>query len=323
VWRSLLQVFALFLLPLSIKSAAPEKVQTISLHGDDYVWLAQWAKANEFAFAWDKPNKTISLKNRWATLTFLVNSKKATINGLSVWLSSPVIPNGNGVLISERDLKKTIRPVLYPSKMPGAKRIRTVMIAPGHGGKDPGYQINKEQEKKYTLLMSKALKEALTSAGFKVLLTRETDVFVDLPEQAARANRAGADLFINVHYNAAVEVEASGVETYCLTPAGAISTNGGSPIPRSPGHRQDSFNPLLAYHIHKALTSNCAFQDRGMRRAAFEVLREINMPGVLIEAGFLSNPRDAQKITNSTQRAAVARAIVDGILSYKRLVERK
>jgi len=118
------------------------------------------------------------------------------------------------------------------------------------------------------------------AAGFKVLLTRESDVFVDLGEQAARANRTGADLFINLHYNAAVEVDANGVETYCLTPAGATSTNGGSPTPRSPGHRQDNFNPLLAYQIHKALTGNCNFQDRGIRRAAFQVLREINMPGV-------------------------------------------
>jgi len=312
-----------FLLSAIMLSAAPsEKLEAFSLHGERYVSLQQWARSKNFSFNWDKPNKLVYLTSRWAKLTFLVNSKKATLNGLSFWLSSPVYADGN-VSISERDIAKIVQPILYPDKLPRGKTIRTIVVDAGHGGKDPGYQINREQEKKYTLLMAKALKEILITAGFKVIMIRETDVFVALPEQAARANRAGADLLLNIHYNAALEVEANGVETYCLTPAGATSTNGGSPTPRSPGHRQDMFNPLLAYQIHKSLTSTCGLQDRGLRRAAFQVLREINMPGVLIECGFLSNPQDAQKITNPAQRNAVARAIVDGILSFKRLVERK
>ncbi len=321
--RSFLPVLALWLFVLLLPVSAVEKLETVNLHGDRHFSLEKWAKSRDFSFNWDKPGKTITLTSRWAKLVFLPNSKKASYNGLSFWLSSPVVANGNAAYISERDVNKALLPILYPAKLPRGRPIRTIMIAAGHGGKDPGYQINKEQEKKYTLLMSKALKEALVAAGFKVLTTRETDVFIDPGEQAARANRAGADLFLTLHYNAAVEVEASGVETYCLTPAGAISTNGGSPTPRSPGHRQDAFNPLLAYHIHNALTANCNYQDRGIRRAAFQVLREVSMPGVLIECGFLSNPRDAQKITNPAQRRVVARAIVDGVLSYKRLVERK
>jgi N-acetylmuramoyl-L-alanine amidase len=304
-------------------SFGAQKIEVITFQGQRYVSLQQWSKANGFSCNWDKPNKVVHVSSRWTKLSFNVNSKKATLNGLSLWLTAPALPNGSSVLIHERDVLKTIHPILYPEKLIRGKRVRTIVIAPGHGGKDPGYQINKEQEKKYTLLMAKTLKEVLVQAGFKVVLTRETDKFVDLPEQAGMANRNGADLLINIHYNAAIETDANGVETYCLTPAGAISTNGGQSTPRSPGHRQDSFNPLLAYHIHKSLTSNCSFEDRGIRRAAFQVLREINMPGVLIEGGFLSNPKDAKKITDPAQRKAVARALADGILSYKRLVERK
>jgi N-acetylmuramoyl-L-alanine amidase len=323
VWRSLPAILAWLFFQFAIAAAAPEKLPTISVHGEPQVSLEQWAHSKDFSFNWDKPNKIVYLNSRWAKLTFVVNSKKATLNGLSIWLCSPVTPNGNTVLLSQRDLNKTILPILYPAKLPRGRPIKTIMVAAGHGGKDPGNQMNKEQEKKYTLLMAKALKDALSASGFRVILTRETDIFIDLGEQAARANRVGADLFINVHYNAAAEVDANGIETYCLTPAGAISTNGGSPTPHSPGHRQDLFNALLAFQIHRALTQNCALQDRGMRRAAFQVLREINMPGVLIEGGFLSNPRDAEKITNAAQRNIMARAIVDGVLSYKRLVERK
>jgi N-acetylmuramoyl-L-alanine amidase len=156
-----------------------------------------------------------------------------------------------------------------------------------------------------------------------VIMTRETDKFVDLGVQATMANRAGADLFINLHYNAAIDTSASGVETYSLTPAGAISTNGGTSTPVSPGHRNDSLNMLLAYQIHKSLLGRSAMQDRGLRRAAFQVLREIQMPGVLVEAGFLSNRGDFQKISNAAQRRAVARALADGIVLYKRQVERQ
>jgi N-acetylmuramoyl-L-alanine amidase len=261
--------------------------------------------------------------NRWARLSFLVNSKKASINGLNVWLSSSVIPNGNTVYFGERDLQKLILPILYPEKLPDGKRVKTIAVAAGHGGKDPGYQINRQQEKKYTLLMAKALKDALAAAGFKVIMTRETDVFIDLEEQAARANRERADLFITLHYNAAAEIDAKGLETYCLTPAGAISTNGGSPMSRSPGHREDSFNPLLAYDLHRSLIQTAGLEDRGIRRAGFVVLRNITMPGVLIEGGFLSNPSDAQRICSANERKTAARAMVDGVMSFKRLVERK
>lgn len=296
-------------------------VQAIPLHGQPHISLKKWAETKGFAFCWDIPNKTILVSNRWAKMSFLINSKKASINGLQVWLSTAVTANGSPY-IAERDLTKIINPILYPERLPKGRKIKTIMIAAGHGGKDPGYQINAQQEKKYALLMAKALKDALTSAGFKVVMTRDTDVFVHPEQQAEIANRSRADLFITVHYNAAAEVEAKGVETYCLTPAGAISTNGGTPSPRSPGNKNDAFNPLLAYHVHKSLLQNTGQEDRGIRRAGFWVLREVTMPGILIEGGFLSNPADAAKILDANHRRTAARAMVDGILSFKRLVER-
>ena len=79
---------------------------------------------------------------------------------------------------------------------------------------------------------------------------------------------------------------------------------------------------LLAQQVHKSLVQNTEFADRGIKRAAFQVLREITMPGILIEGGFMSNPFDAQKIYHPVHRRKAARAITDGILAYKRLVER-
>jgi len=314
---------ALLMATLPERARSAQKVEPVPISGERYVSIKGWAESKGFSFAWDKPAKTVSVTNRWGTLLFQVNSKKASINGLTVWLSSSVLPNGSGVFVADRDLQKLIVPILYPEKLPASKRIKTIAVAAGHGGKDPGYQINRQQEKKYTLLMAQALKDALVAAGFKVIMTRDTDVFIDLDEQAAKANRARADLFITLHYNAAAEVDAKGLETYCLTPTGAISTNGGSPMSRSPGHKQDSLNALLAYQLHRSLTQNAGLEDRGIRRAGFVVLRNITMPGVLIEGGFLSNPRDAEKICSANDRKRTAHAMVDGVLSFKRLVERK
>jgi N-acetylmuramoyl-L-alanine amidase len=137
------------------------------------------------------------------------------------------------------------------------------------------------------------------------------------------ARRVGADLFISVHYNAALEVEAKGIETYILTPAGATSTNGGEPVSRAPGHAMENFSTFLAYKVHKQMLLDTEFNDRGLRRANFMVLRQISVPGIYIEGGFLSNPYDAAKIVSPTYRRKTARAITDGVLSYKRMVERK
>jgi N-acetylmuramoyl-L-alanine amidase len=119
------------------------------------------------------------------------------------------------------------------------------------------------------------------------------------------------------------DIDPKGVETFSLTPAGAVSTNGGTPSPHSRGNRNDSLNLLLGYQVHKFLLQRTDFEDRGLRRAGFMVLREIDMPGILIEGGFMSNPSDARKIFSAAHRKVVARAIADGVLNFKQLVESK
>jgi N-acetylmuramoyl-L-alanine amidase len=296
-----------------------ENLETVAKGGERYVTLQKWARAKGFKVNWDGNGKDLLVTNSWARLEFTINSKRASINGTEVWLSSALLATGPTLFIGERDIYKLLHPILFPQKT--KKKLRTIIIAPGHGGKDPGYQLDSQQEKKFCLLMADALKETLQSAGFKVILTRSSDVFVDVEDQAAMANKANADLFIALHYNAAPIVEAKGIETYCLTPGGAISTNGGSPMPSSPGHKYDTMNILLAYQIQKSLLKNTDFADRGIRRAGFMMLRKIKMPGVLIEGGFLSNHSDSEKIHSASYRRKVADAITDGVLRYKRVIE--
>ena len=306
-----------------VAANAAETLRRVNLGPGAYVSLPQWARQKGFTVHWDKANKVVEVNSSWAKIIFNVSSKKASINGVSLWMCSPVLDHRDALYVSERDIEKTLHPILFPEKMAKGKQVRTVAIAAGHGGKDPGNMVNRNQEKTYTLLLAKALKQELTASGFKVVMTRETDTFIDLEPQAEIARKAKADIFITVHYNAVADVDPKGIETFALTPAGAVATNGGTPSPRSPGNKYDEYNMLLAQQVHKAMLRKTDFEDRGIRRAGFMVLRQLQMPGILVEAGFMSNPSDAKKIYSAAHRKVVARAIADAVVNYKHLVERK
>jgi N-acetylmuramoyl-L-alanine amidase len=179
-----------------------------------------------------------------------------------------------------------------------------------------------QQEKAYTLLLSKMLQDELEKNGFKVRLVRDGDEYLHPEKHAEYANKTKADLFISIHFNSASDSDAKGVEVYALTPIGAPPTNGGEASKRSPGNRNDTENVLLAYELQKSMVRNLEMSDRGMRRAGFLVLRNIYMPGVLVEAGFMTNSQDMRKISLTGERKKMSNAIVNGILAYKRLVER-
>lgn len=306
-----------------VAANAAETLRRVNLGPGAYVSLPQWARQKGFTVQWDKANKVVEVNSSWAKIIFNVSSKKASINGVSLWMCSPILDHRDALYVSERDIEKTLHPILFPEKMAKGKQVRTVAIAAGHGGKDPGNMVNRNQEKTYTLLLAKALKQELTASGFKVVMTRETDTFIDLEPQAEIARKAKADIFITVHYNAVADVNPKGIETFALTPAGAVATNGGTPSPRSPGNKYDECNMLLAQQVHKAMLRKTDFEDRGIRRAGFMVLRQLQMPGILVEAGFMSNPSDAKKIYSAAHRKVVARAIADAVVNYKHLVERK
>jgi N-acetylmuramoyl-L-alanine amidase len=291
-----------------------------------YVPAADWAKANGFELRWLKQDETMQLSNRSSKVILGLNSREVLIDGVRVWLLFPVVAQNGVFRLSRLDAEETLRPLLSrPRAKPGAQ-VRTVCLDPGHGGKDPGNQVGSQQEKRYNLLLAHEVRAGLARAGLKVKLTRSTDTFLELPARPRLANRRGADLFVSLHFNAADanRSTARGAEVYCLTPAGASSTNArgeGSVTGGFPGNLHNELNLFLAYQVQKALTRNLAAEDRGVRRARFAVLRDAAMPAVLIEAGFLSHPAEGRQIFTVAYRQKIARAIVEGLLAYKRAVE--
>ena len=162
----------------------------------------------------------------------------------------------------------------------------------------------------------------MLAAGFNVQLVRDSDRFVDLDDRPAMAQRAKADLFISLHFNAAPPASgARGIEVYCLSPAGASSTNdrGENGDRRAlPGNLQDPRNILLAYCMQKSLVNRLGAEDRGVRRARWAVLRTPTIPSILIEGGFMSEPGEMRKICSDSFRQQQAQAILEGIQAYQR-----
>jgi N-acetylmuramoyl-L-alanine amidase len=320
---------------IHLLSAAPAGLQRFLFCGTEYVNLDDWAQANHFQLRWVTPQQELKLTvpriaggegrtNTINQLTFTIDSRKNSFNGITLWLSRPIGLRNHSPCIAWKDLITTIQPLISPPKNVPGRKITTICLDPGHGGRDPGNREGKQMEKKYTLLLAKELSDLLAKSGLKVQLTHTRDTFVELPSRPEIAGRRRADLFLSLHFNSAADRSVSGSEVFCMTPAYESSTNArgeGAENGPFPANRLDQKNVLLAYELQKALVKNLGVEDRGVKRARFAVLRTAEMPAALLESGFMTHPSDAKKIYDPVWRRQLARALAEGILSYKRIVE--
>lgn len=311
---------ALLLLLAGVLGALPASAAFIN--GRSYTELADWASANGFRQQ-ARRGTAVAYTNRAQTRIVLAkDSTVAQINGVNVALSLPVALDRGRFLVSQLDLAKTINPLLFPAV--ARERITTICLDPGHGGKDPGNRSGARYEKTYALLLAGELRDQLKRAGFNVILTRTTDKFLELPDRPDIANRKNADLFISLHFNgtASSQSAVSGVETYCITPVGASSSNSGgrgaTSQPATANHAERQ-SLLLAYQVHRSLVRTLGAGDRGVRRARFAVLRDAEMPAILVEGGYLTHPREADKIADPAYRRQIAAAIVKGVIGYQKI----
>jgi N-acetylmuramoyl-L-alanine amidase len=311
-------VFFLTVLWTASVQAVARNLERVTVSGSDYIRLAEWGGSAGCIMKWNKSDGEVDLSGPSTRLNFSINSRRAEIFGVSVWLSLPVV-NRNGVpLISLEDVRSTIDPLVSPRK--SEARVQTVCLDPGHGGKDAGKAQGSNYEKKYTLLLAQETGELLRAQGFKVVMTRTNDAAVELPDRPQWASRHDADLFVSLHFNAA-EAAVHGVEVFCMAPPGMNSSDEGggkSNHPKETGNAQDDRNVLLAYSVQKSLTRSLPLEDLGLKRSHFEVLRLAHIPAILVEGGFLSNPQDARNIYDPAFRKRMARAIVEGIVDYRR-----
>ena len=306
------------------RAPAPRPVSDEGRHSS----LVAWGRRHGLQPAPSRRAGELQLTNAALQVTLKADSRALVFDGVEHRLAFPVRRGSDGLEISARDVQATLDPLVNPPRRPASRPVNVVAINAGHGGKDPGNTEGRRQEKQYTLLLAGQVRRNLERAGLRVVLTRAADTFVSLDDRPAMAARASADLFVSLHFNAfdgPGSRDVAGAETYCLTPAGASSTNdsGNHRGGWLPANRFDRDNILLAHLVQRAIVGGTDLNDRGVRRARFKELTLLSMPGILVEGGYMTHPQDAASIYSPKGRAALARAISDGILDYKRLVERR
>jgi len=298
---------------------------SIQVAGTNYVDARVFLARFGLKAAWIERAKSMRLQSSVARIDIEDDKRDVTINGLRVIMGEPAVERDGAIYISRIDAEKLFLPLLSPSSVPSpaAPTLRVIAIDAGHGGQDTGTQNKsfKLDEKAFTLDVAKRLRALLMKQGYKVVMTRTDDRFVELPRRAEIANKAGADLFISIHFNAvAGSPTVRGSETYVMTPQNQRSTSSAkrdaSDNVANPGNRNDPWNALLGYHMHNQVIDALRGEDRGFKRARFAVLRLVNSPGVLIEAGYLSNNDEARRIATPAYRAALAEALSQGVRSY-------
>jgi N-acetylmuramoyl-L-alanine amidase len=222
---------------------------------------------------------------------------------------------------------------------PGARRLRRIVIDPGHGGSDPGARgPGGLAESHVTLDVARRLADHVVGTlGSEVMLTRDADEYVPLPARAARANAAGADLFVSIHCNSSENPASRGVATYVLDTTGdaianrvAARENGafGGDGPLDPQVLriladlrlvgQGSRSVALAEKIQRSIVATLRPRypdvvDLGVHPARFHVLVGARMPAVLVELSFLSNPVEGARLRDPAYLDALARAIAAAI----------
>jgi len=217
-------------------------------------------------------------------------------------------------------------PLLKPEAFSLSRtRLRHIVLDPGHGGKDTGAQNKalRVSEKNFTLDVSVRIKQQLEALGYKVTLTRSEDRFVELRDRSKLANTLRADLFVSIHFNAS-EPSIRGIETYCYTHQGAPSSSRAEATKSDdvyqPANQNDVANLIAAYEIQRSLVKTLRSPDRAVRHARFAVLEDLNCPGVLVEGGYISSPREGARLSSSLYRQQIAQAVVDGIRNYHRKI---
>ncbi|WP_133499998.1 N-acetylmuramoyl-L-alanine amidase [Cognatilysobacter terrigena] len=238
--------------------------------------------------------------------------------------------------------------VLTPAKPTlrdaSGRPLRPLVIAidAGHGGQDPGaHGPTGRREKDVTLAIARELaRQVNATPGYKAYLTRDSDFFIPLNERARLAKRAGADMFVSIHADAAENPAARGSSVFVLSLKGASSQRarwladkensadliGGVPV--EPGNTLASVLLDLTQSGNLKASEDVAGQvlsglarlgpnhKSSVERANFAVLRTSDTPAMLVETAFISNPDEEQRLTDPTQQAAIARAVFGGINSY-------
>lgn len=203
---------------------------------------------------------------------------------------------------------------LSPSVLP------TVVIDPGHGGRDEGARGYGLVEKDVALDLASRVEQQLQVFGFKTVMTRRNDTYVSLPERAMMANQVEFSVFVSLHCNNSPSSTAAGIETYFATekvapePEWSFVGFFAKPEPMASSDRGEN----MAGYVQASLLNRTEAGNRGIKARPLYVVRHTRAPAVLVEAGFLSNPFEARMLATAEYRERLAGAIAEGVAQFAR-----
>ncbi|MES2996704.1 MAG: N-acetylmuramoyl-L-alanine amidase [Verrucomicrobiota bacterium] len=291
------------------------------IDGEDYVSMNSVKKFYGFTKLARDGNR-VTLENPKILVTMTCGSRECEMNGVKFVFCKPVQSNDGESWVSRVDLAKLIDPVLRPNFIKEAGNFQTVILDPGHGGKDAGATNSLGTEAAYNLKVARKAKELLTKSGYKVILTRDKDVYITLQDRVNIANAIKQEaLFISIHFNSGGR-NARGIETFTLSPPGIAHYGRGeiaSDALSRAGNEHDSANIALATSVHGSLLRRLGKYtfDRGIKRARFSVLSGVRHPAILMECGFISHPYEARLIDHETYQNTLGNAILDAVTKYR------
>lgn len=234
-----------------------------------------------------------------------------------------------------------VPPPVIPTPAVG---VRTIVIDAGHGGEELGAQGSRGTlEKDITLSVARRLRALIESRlGLRVFLTRDDDRTLSLDDRSAYANSQKADVFVSIHANASVRSATKGAEVYYLSvdradaEARRLAESAGAPLPVLGGGtrvidlilwetaqaRYLEQSSAFANFVEQALRSRVDMSPHAIQQAPFRVLVGANMPAVLVEIGYLSNPDQEQQLGSAAYQEQIAQALFDAIVQFRDLVDR-
>ena len=185
--------------------------------------------------------------------------------------------------------------ILCLSLIATAKAAKTVILDPGHGGRDNGAKWGGIAEKDLNLDVARRVEALLKKRGIPVVMTRRSDTYVSIESRAAKANRYKDSLFVSIHFNAVTNRSITGIETFYLSPRGS----------------------KLAGSIQRRLAQRIRTNDRGTKKHHYAVLKKTRGVAVLVECGFISNGWERKRCASSWYKDILAQEIASGIAAHR------
>ena len=295
--------------PLPIAAGKNVQWHSVQISGKEYLPLKQ---VMEFYQLDQKTQngKSITLENQRLTATFTLNGQAAQINGVKYFLSEPIREKHGLPHLSRLDLSTLIEPLFRPQFIQHRRPTKTIILDPGHGGKDRGAG---GEEARHTLAVALTTKELLEKLGYRVVMTRVKNIGVSLKQRVQIANATEDAVMVSIHFNSGTS-RAHGMETYIMS---ARQPGGNAKIRAS---------VALATAIHSRTLIGLGkevLNDRGIKRARFNVLSGCKHPTVIIEAGFLTHKKDAALIRTKKFQSRLARSIVRGVEIYNTSLKKR